>query len=158
MELKHITKLENSLVDKIELLEAYQRITEEMAASNLDETAELIAQRQLLIFDIDSKTDEIKNIVENEQKDTQLVLRSILAFKETKIDDTLLNVKQLAKKLESTLIAISHKEKDVVIQMEAIKKKLEEEMLNSNKVKQVVNYCNSFASFSQNGNNFNSLT
>jgi len=158
MKLKDISTLGDNLTEKIGLLVKYQNITEKMTDSDLDEIAKLIAERQLIIPEVDEKTAEILKIVEKQPKDVQLILKDLLSFKKNNCDEKFIEIKNKANVLEETLISISHKEKKVVIRMDFLKKSLEEEMLKSNKSKQVIDYCNAFSAFEFNGNNFNSTT
>ena len=158
MKLNNISLIGNYLEEKISLLGDYEKITEKMVDSNLEVITELIAQRQLLIPEVDKITNEILEIVAIQPKDIQFALREILSFKKTNCDDKFAEIKNKAQLLEKTLIEISYKEKDVALRMEALKQELEEEMLKSNKGKQIIDYCNSFATFNSNGNNFNAIT
>lgn len=158
MKSKYIAEIRNNLENKIKLLNEYEQITAKMVDADLEKITELIAQRQLLIKDIDKITSEINEIVDNQHKGLKTCLTEILSFEKIECDDALEGIKVLAEKLESILIEISHKEKDVVLRMDDLKKALELEMLQSNKGKQVMDYCNSFASFNFNGNKFNSIS
>jgi len=158
MKSNHILSLVNYLEEKIRLLGDYKKVTEKMVDSNLEVITELIAQRQLIILEVDKITNQIFEIVEIQPKDSQLALKEILSFRKNNCGIKFAEIKNKAEILEKTLVEISYKEKDVALKMEALKEELEEEMLKSNKGKQIIDYCNSFATFNMNGNSFNAVT
>lgn len=158
MEMSYISKLVGILDEKILLLEKYNEITDRMSGSELDTLAELIAERQLIIPKVDGKSAEIQEIVSNQSESVQKLLKEILSFKKINCKEPYTDLQTKAEELEKTLISISYKEKSVVTRFDILKKNLEEEMLKSNKSRQVIDYCNAFTVVNFNGNNFNSVT
>ncbi len=158
MEMSYISKLVGILDEKILLLEKYDEITDRMSGSELDALAELIAERQLIIPKVDRKSAEIQEIVSNQLESVQTVLKEILSFKKINCNAIYNDLQNKAEALEKTLISISYKEKSVVTRFDTLKKNLEEEMLKSNKSRQVIDYCNAFTVVDFNGNSFNSVT
>ena len=58
--------------------------------------------------------------------------------------------------LEKVLVEISEKEKAAKQKMDEMRLLLSEQMTKSNKSKQVIDYCNSFATVNKSGSNLNS--
>ena len=143
---------------KITLLQKFKKITEKMIESDFESLAKLIAERQLIINDIDNKTERINKVISEQPADVAGILEQLVKFQKIECIDEYLPVKIKASELEALLIDISADEKEVRINMDELKNNLEEDMLKSNKSRKVIDYCNSFATFSSNGNNFNSLS
>ena len=158
MKSDYISVIIKSLDKKIQSLTGYKEITEKIIESDFESLANYIAQRQLIVVEVDKITLEIKGVILEQPNDVQNVLTQIIAFKKIIYNEKYKALIEKATELESLLISISEREKLARIQMEQIKKELENEMMKSNKSRQIIDYCNSFASINSKGNNLNSLT
>lgn len=153
-----ISVIVKQMDQKIALLQKFKEITEKIAESDFETLTKLIAERQLVINDIDKRTEKIKKVISERSSEEADILEQLVKFQKIECVEEYIPVKEKAGEIEALLIEISEHEKDVRVKMDDIKKNLAEDMLKSNKSRKVIDYCNSLATFSSNGTNFNSLS
>lgn len=158
MNANDFTLINGRLKEKIKLLNQYEELTKTMSESDLEKITEQIAQRQVLIQQIDNASADIKDIVKKQTKKEQKILSDIISFKSNDANNEFNQIYHASKEIEQLLIKIATEEKDVELTIENIKQNLEDEMLKSNKGKQVIDYFNAFAAYNIKGKKFDSLT
>ncbi len=146
------------LNEKIKLLNEYEAITQRMVDTDLDEITNLIALRQIIIQKIDSIMSDINEVISRQSKKEQAILNDILSHKEADNKNEYKLIQEAMSEVERILVRISSEEQGVVNTMEKIKLELEDEMLKSNKGKQVLDYFSSFASYNIKGRKLDSIT
>lgn len=158
MSVIYISSITKYIDQKIVLLNKFREITSKIADSDFDSLAGLIAERQVVINDIDNKTEMIKKIIAEQTDEVSGILSKLIRFEKVDCANEYRPVAEKSAELEKILIQISEEEKAVRQKMENVKKDLEEDMLKSNKSKKVLNYFNSFVGNASSGNTFNSVT
>ena len=158
MSVIYISSITKYIDQKIVLLNKFREITSKIADSDFDSLAGLIAERQVVINDIDNKTEMIKKIIAEQTDEVSGILSQLIRFEKTECASEYKPVAEKSAELEKILIQISEEEKAVHQKMENVKKGLEEDMLKSNKSRKVLNYFNSFVGNASSGNTFNSVT
>ena len=158
MSVIYISSITKYIDQKIVLLNKFRKITSKIADSDFDSLAGLIAERQVVINDIDNKTEMIKKIIAEQAGEVSVILNKLIRFEKVDCSNEYKPVAEKSAELEKLLIQISEEEKAVRLRMENVKKDLEEDMLKSNKSKKVLDYFNSFVGNASSGNTFNSVT
>ncbi len=158
MSVIYISSITKYIDQKIVLLNKFREITSKIADSDFDSLAGLIAERQVVINDIDNKTENIKKIIAEQTDEVSGILSQLIRFEKTECSNEYKPVAEKSAELVKILIQISEEEKAVHQKMENVKKGLEEDMLKSNKSRKVLNYFNSFVGSASSGNTFNSVT
>ena len=158
MSVIYISSITKYIDQKIVLLNKFRKITSKIADSDFDSLAGLIAERQVVINDIDNKTEMIKKIIAEQAGEVSVILNKLIRFEKVDCSNEYKPVAEKSAELEKLLIQISEEEKAVRLKMENVKKDLEEDMLKSNKSKKVLDYFNSFVGNASSGNTFNSVT
>ncbi len=158
MSVINISSIAQYIDQKIVLLYKFREITSKIADSDFDSLAGLIAERQVIINDIDNKTEKIRKIIAEQSDEVSRILSKLIRFEKIECSNEYKPIQEKSAELEKLLIQISEEEKAVYLKMENVKKDLEEDMLKSNKSKKVLNYFNSFVGNASSGNTFNSVT
>ncbi len=158
MSVINISSIAQYIDQKIVLLNKFREITSKIADSDFDSLAGLIAERQVIINDIDNKTEKIRKIIAEQSDEISGMLSKLIRFEKVECSNEYKPVQEKSAELEKLLIQISEEEKAIYLKMENVKKDLEEDMLKSNKSKKVLNYFNSFVGNASSGNTFNSVT
>ena len=158
MSVIYISSIVKYIDQKIVLLNKFREITSKIADSDFDSLAGLIAERQVVINDIDNKTEIIKNIISEQTDEVSGILSKLIRFEKVECSNEYKPVQEKSTELENLLIQISEEEKAIHLKMENVKKGLEEDMLKSNKSRKVLDYFNSFVGNASSGNTFNSVT
>ncbi len=141
----YIKNLVEETKEKLNLLVEYRNITNSMIDKDFETFTMLIAERQVLIHKIDKHTLSIKEIVYTQDNDVKPILQQILKFKNVRCDDSLIEFKKTTLKIEKVLIEISGLEIKLKSHLDSMKKELDSKMLTSQKSKQIIEYCDSFA-------------
>lgn len=158
MDMKYIDETIADIDKKILKLNEFKKITKKIPYAEFEKIAELIAERQILINEIDIISDSIKQRIQSQTDDVKEIMNSIISFKEVKADKSFDALKNRVKELENLLISISADEKMASDYMHTIKKKLEEEMQKSNQSKKIIDYFKNNTPLNNNGSKFNSLS
>ncbi len=156
MKTDYLSMIESCLDEKIEFLNKYKDITDSILNAEFETLSELIAQRQLIIKEVDKRTAKIKKAVLEQDAADGRVLEGILSFKSVEGGEKFSEISSKAHMLEKVLVEISEKEKAAKQKMDEMRLLLSEQMTKSNKSKQVIDYCNSFATVNKSGSNLNS--
>ena len=158
MKSDYISVIIKSLDHKMQYLKRFEEITEKIIESDFEELAEYIAQRQLVIADVDKHTLKIRKVIAEQPEEVQIALNKILSFNKINQGESYKVLQGKAIELENVLIEISEKEKLARIRMDELKKELDSEMQKSSKSRQVIDYVNNFSVVSSNGKTFDSIT
>lgn len=158
MKSDYISAIIKSLDHKIMHLKRFEEITEKIIKSDFEDLAEHIAQRQLVIADVDKHTLKIKKLIAEQPDEVQITINKILSFTKTNQGERYEALQEKASELENVLVEISEKEKFARNRMDELKKELDSEMQKSSKSRQVIDYVNNFTVVTSNGKTFDSIT
>ena len=158
MSINCISTIIKYIDQKIVLLNKFREITSKITGSDFDSLAGFIAERQVVINDIDNKTEKIKKVIAEQTDDIAGIINQLIRFEKIECSQEFIPLKKKSEELENLLIQISEEEKSVLEKMENLKKELEIDMLKSNKSRKVLDYCNSFIGVASSGKTFDSLT
>ncbi len=157
MKIKDEEKLLSLLDEKLEKLAQYKKITEAVVDRNIEDMAQLIADRQMLIKDIEKINDEIRQNVDKQKTELGSALKSILGYEHTVSNNMYKKVSERADALENMLISISAGEKEIKIHIDNIKREMVNDIKKSVNSKKIIDFYNTAVGKQFSGTTFNTL-
>lgn len=142
-----ILQLEQIVDEKINLLGEYGRLTDRVAAADIDSAADILDQRQNIINEVDRLTEEAKAITKKQSEPYRIMLKGMLSF--LSVPDCtadLLPLSEKIGKLKEHFITLSEKEKNASAHLAELRTSLLKDMERSNQDRKIMNFMNSTTS------------
>ncbi len=146
------------LEEKMKKLNEFWRITRSMVNCNLEEMAEKIAKRQVVINVIIEIDREISRLISEESFEIRRELNEILTYKNEVCSEEFSAIFAKVREIYEVLLVLSEEEVKVKAHLEKIKAEVTETAKKTVENKKIVDFYNSANVGIKNGNKFNRAT